>query len=66
MITSDTLPVWLASAHEDIEASTPATLAQRAHICAQELAYTTERKQRLRSMARTWELVTAATVAATT
>ena len=66
MSASDTMPVWLAIAHIDIEASTPAALAQRAHICAQEVAYTTERKQRLRSMAHTWALVSEAAVVAST
>ena len=59
-------PVWLQSFHDDTTESSSEELAQKVHIKAQEHEYKEDRERRLRSMARTWALVGAGAVTATT
>lgn len=61
------MPVWTGGFQSEVkEAEKSVDVAKMAHTYAQEVAYTTERAQRLRSMARTWAQVSAAAVMATT
>lgn len=59
-------PPWLQSFHDDTEESTPEQLAQKVHVKAQQEAYKADRERRLRSMARTWALISADVVTAAT